>query len=43
VLLAAVSLAIPEIRYRNDAHRRCCLQELKTVAADISKVMGCQG
>lgn len=41
ILLAAVSLAIPEIRYQDEAHRRFCLAELLTAACAVSKVMGC--
>jgi DNA-binding IclR family transcriptional regulator len=43
VLQAALSLAIPEIRFRSDDHRRLCLQELTKMAGDISKIMGYQG
>ncbi len=43
VLLAAISLAIPEMRFRVDDHRHRCLRELKKVAGDISKIMGYQG
>jgi DNA-binding IclR family transcriptional regulator len=43
VLLAAVSLALPELRYRSDTHRHHCLTELRKVAWDISKIMGYQG
>jgi DNA-binding IclR family transcriptional regulator len=43
VLQAALSLAIPEIRFRIDDHRRLCLQELTKMAGDISKIMGYQG
>ncbi len=43
VLLAAVSLAIPELRFHADDHRHRCLRELKKVARNISKIMGYQG
>jgi DNA-binding IclR family transcriptional regulator len=39
-LLAALSLALPELRYRNKPHREMCLAALKQVAADLSKAMG---
>jgi len=40
LLMAALSLAIPEIRYRDDDHRRFCLEELLKTAREISSVMG---
>ncbi len=42
VLLAAVSLAVPEIRFRNEEHRQHCLIALRNAVSDISKVMGYQ-
>ena len=43
VLLAAISLAIPELRFQRDEHRHHCLTELKKVARDVSRIMGYQG
>lgn len=40
MLVAAISLAIPEIRFRDSAHRDTCLQELLRTAEDFSKKMG---
>ena len=40
-LLAALSLAIPELRYRNKPHREMCLSALKQLAGELSKAMGC--
>ena len=42
VLLAAVSLAVPEIRFHDQEHRRHCLRELLKAVSDISRVMGYQ-
>jgi DNA-binding IclR family transcriptional regulator len=39
-ILATVSLAIPEIRYRDDAHREFCLKELLSTAKSISNMIG---
>jgi DNA-binding IclR family transcriptional regulator len=43
VLLAAVSLAVPEIRFRDEEHRQHCLMALRKAVSEISKVMGYQG
>lgn len=43
VLLAAVSLAVPENRFRDEKHRQHCLMEVLRAVAEISKVMGYQG
>jgi DNA-binding IclR family transcriptional regulator len=43
ILVAAISLAIPEIRFRDTAHRNACLQELLRTAEDFSKMMGYRG
>lgn len=40
VLLAALSLALPEIRFRDDRHRGHCLTELVRTTRDFSKIMG---
>jgi len=40
MILAAISLAIPEIRFNNNSHRHLCLKELLNVAKQISKMMG---
>ena len=42
-LLATLSIAIPEIRYLDRAHRNFCLEELRRTAADLSRVMGYEG
>jgi DNA-binding IclR family transcriptional regulator len=39
-LLGAISLAIPEIRYGDDAHRAFCLEELIITARQFSEAMG---
>lgn len=36
----AISLALPEIRYRAEAHRAFCLRELRARAADLSRRLG---
>ncbi len=43
VLLGAISLAIPEIRYRNDERRGRCLGELTRIALECSRAMGYSG
>lgn len=40
VILAAVSLAIPEIRFMEESHRHDCLNQLTKTARAISKAMG---
>lgn len=40
LVLAALSLAIPEIRYRNRDHRITCLDRLRQTAAQLSQAMG---
>ncbi len=40
VVAAALSLAIPEIRYTNDDHREQCLKELLDTAKELSEIMG---
>lgn len=42
-LLATLSLALPEIRYKDDQHREFCLRELCQTAREFSKVMGYDG
>jgi IclR family KDG regulon transcriptional repressor len=39
-LLASLSLAIPEIRFQDAAHRQFCLKELRQAAQALSRVMG---
>jgi len=39
-IVAALSLAIPDIRYRNRGHRRACLELLQHTAAELSVSMG---
>ncbi len=39
-LLAALSLAIPEIRFRDQKHRKFCLEQTITTAKRISQYMG---
>jgi IclR family KDG regulon transcriptional repressor len=39
-LLASLSLAIPEIRFKDAAHRHFCLKELRQAAQAFSRVMG---
>jgi IclR family transcriptional regulator, KDG regulon repressor len=40
VLLASISLSIPEIRYHDAEHRKFCLRALLETATAISKAMG---
>ncbi|MCG8334657.1 MAG: IclR family transcriptional regulator [Proteobacteria bacterium] len=42
-VLASVSLAIPEIRFQVDEHRKLCISELTKIAKEISKAMGSLG
>ena len=42
-VLAAISLAIPEIRYRNPAHCKFCIAALLESTRDFSKHMGYSG
>ncbi len=42
LLLASLSLAIPEIRYADDRHRRACIHELMRTAREFSKALGFQ-
>lgn len=42
LLLAAISLAIPEIRYKENNHRNHCLEETIATAKVLSTVMGRQ-
>ena len=42
-LLASLSLAVPEIRYQDSAHREFCIQELKKAARAFSRIMGYEG
>ena len=37
-LLAAISLAIPEIRFNDDKHRRMCIEQLLLVSKKFSKI-----
>lgn len=39
-LLAALSLAIPEIRFRDKTHRKHCMENLRRIGQDLSCVMG---
>lgn len=39
-LLASLSLAVPEIRYKDAAHRQFCLRELRQAAEAFSREMG---
>ena len=39
-ILAAISLAIPEIRYRDKNHLEACLTELRAAAEELSQLMG---
>jgi DNA-binding IclR family transcriptional regulator len=43
VLLASLSLAIPEQRYRDTHHRRFCIEQLCNTAQEFSKIMGKEG
>jgi DNA-binding IclR family transcriptional regulator len=38
--LAAISLAIPEIRFRDKKHRDACLRRLRLTAGELSRLMG---
>jgi IclR family KDG regulon transcriptional repressor len=40
LVLASISLAIPEIRYIDENHRKICIKELLDTTRDFSKVMG---
>lgn len=40
VILAAISLAIPEIRFREIKHRDTCLRRLRETAGELSQLMG---
>ncbi len=40
LLVAALSLAIPEIRYKDTAHRHFCLAKTLAIARNISQVIG---
>ncbi|MDJ0911934.1 MAG: IclR family transcriptional regulator [Desulfobacterales bacterium] len=40
VLLAAISLAMPEIRFQDRRHRNFCLDELLATAGSLGKAMG---
>ena len=40
LILAAVSLAIPEIRYQDEIHREFCLNELLGITQKLSERMG---
>jgi len=40
VILAAISLAIPELRFKNNNHRNLCLKKLLNVTKNFSKTMG---
>ncbi len=40
IVVAAMSLAIPEIRYKDGDHRRRCLKELLATAEELSEIMG---
>lgn len=40
MLAASLSIALPEIRYRDLKHRKFCLRKLLVAAGDISKIMG---
>lgn len=42
-ILAALSLALPELRFRNNAHRALCLKELCAAAVELSRGMGHHG
>lgn len=41
-LLATISLAVPEIRFREESHREFCLRETLQTARDLSRIMGFQ-
>jgi DNA-binding IclR family transcriptional regulator len=43
IILAAISLAIPEIRFHDKKHRQACLRELRATAAELSQLMGYNG
>ena len=40
MILAAISLAIPEIRFKDNNHRNLCRKELLSVTKEFSKTMG---
>jgi IclR family transcriptional regulator, KDG regulon repressor len=40
MILAAISLAIPELRFKNNNHRNLCLKKLLNVTKKFSKTMG---
>ncbi len=40
MLLACISLAMPEIRFRDDQHYKFCMKELIKASKDCSKTMG---
>jgi DNA-binding IclR family transcriptional regulator len=42
LLLATVSLAVPEIRFKDEAHRSFCLKKILHTAGELSKIMGFQ-
>ncbi len=42
-ILAAVSLAIPELRVKDKKHREYCIRKLRAVARDLSETMGYRG
>ncbi len=42
-VLAAISLAIPEIRFRDKNHCDACLRDLRTAADELSQLMGYNG
>jgi IclR family KDG regulon transcriptional repressor len=43
ILVAALSLAIPEIRFRDKTHRAFCLENLCRITQKISNIMGYKG
>ncbi len=43
MILGAVSLAIPEIRYKDNNHRQACLNELIKATKEFSGIMGYSG
>jgi DNA-binding IclR family transcriptional regulator len=42
-ILSALSLAVPELRYCDQTHRRFCLEELLAAAGQLSRDMGYSG
>lgn len=40
LIMAAISLAIPEIRFRDKKHHDACLRELRSAAEELSQLMG---